>query len=125
MHVSHLNKCTKCKREDYMGKSHNLLVASKVLIININRINKYKIKIEIDDEINLNEFYYYKENGSKYELISIMTFYENDQFIAFCKSFVDNKWYKYEDSNVTPSSFIEAKSKGYPYLLFYSLKEKK
>ena len=119
------NKCTKCKREDYMGKSHNLLVASKVLIININRINKYKIKIEIDDEINLNEFYYYKENGSKYELISIMTFLENDQFIAFCKSFVVNKWYKYEDSKVTPSSFIEAKSKGYPYLLFYSLKEKK
>ena len=119
------NKCVKCKKEDYMGKSNILLVASKVLIININGIKKIENKIEIDDEIDLSEFFYYKEKEYKYELISILTFLENEQIIAFCKSFVDNKWYKYNDSKVTQISFKEAKSKGYPYLLFYSLKEKK
>ena len=116
-------KCTKCKKEDFLGISNNLLVASKVLIIYIDRINKLENKIVIDEEIDLSNYFYYKKNGSKYELISIMTFLEDDQFIAFCKSFVDNKWYKYEDSKVTQSSFKEVKSKGYPELLFYSLKE--
>ena len=119
-----INKCTECKLEDYMGKSNKLLVPSKVLIININRINTFENKFAIDNEINLNDFYYYKENESKYELTSIMTYLENNQYIAFCKSFVDNKWYKYNYSKVTPSSFKEAKLKGYPQLLFYSLKEK-
>ena len=116
-------KCTKCKKEDFLGIINNLLVASKVLIIYIDRINKLENKIVIDEEIDLSNYFYYKKNGSKYELISIMTFLEDDQFIAFCKSFVDNKWYKYEDSKVTQSSFKEVKSKGYPELLFYSLKE--
>jgi len=120
-----INKCAKCQKEDYMGKSTMLLVPSKVLIININRMNKFENKIEIDAEINLSDLFYYNENESKYELISILTSLENERFIAFCKSFVDNKWYKYNGSNITQSSFKEAKFKGYPHLLFYSLKEKK
>ena len=42
------------------------------------------------------------------------------RFIAFCKSFVDGKWYKYNDAIVSPSSFNEAKNTGVPYILFYS-----
>ena len=41
-------------------------------------------------------------------------------FIAFCKSFVDQKWYKYNDAMVNNSSFQEASTTGVPYILFYS-----
>ena len=41
-------------------------------------------------------------------------------FIAFCKSFVDQKWYKYNDAQVDLSSFEQAKNTGVPYILFYS-----
>ena len=41
-------------------------------------------------------------------------------FIAFCKSFGNQQWYKYNDAIVDPSSFEEAKNTGVPYILFYS-----
>ena len=51
--------------------------------------------------------------------IGIVT-YNNSNFIAFCKSFIDHKWYKYNNENVENSSFNEAKSTGIPYILFFS-----
>ena len=45
-----------------------------------------------------------------------------DNFIVFCKSFVDDNWYKYFDSIVSKSYFRKARNEGIPYLLIYSLK---
>ncbi len=45
-------------------------------------------------------------------------------FIAFRKSFVDGKWYKYNDSLVNITTFEEAKTTGMPYILFYSFIQK-
>ena len=107
-------------RELNMNTFNILLEGPKVLIININNENKNENKLVIDKEINLNYFFYYKKKYN-YELISVITFLENNYFIAFCKSFVDKKWYKYFNSIVSPCSFNEAKFSGTPYLLFYSL----
>ena len=45
-------------------------------------------------------------------------------FIASCKSPVDNKWYRYNDSNVSPISNIKKDviDFGTPYILFYHKK---
>ena len=109
---------SKC-RELNMSNINIFLEGPKVLIININNDNKNKLLI--DEEINLRNFFYYKKKKCNYELISVITFLENNYFIAFCKSFVDKKWYKYFNSIVVPCSFNEAKFKGTPFLLFYSL----
>ena len=52
-----------------------------------------------------------------------MAYLEKDNYIAYCKSFVDNKWYEYFDSKISEKCPREAKNKGTPYLLFYSLKD--
>ena len=52
-----------------------------------------------------------------------MMYLGDDHFISFCKSLVDNNWYKYDDSKFTRGSLEEIKSQGTPYLLFYSLIE--
>ena len=118
-------KCYKCNQEQIMGNIKILLKGPKVLIISINEKNNKENNLIIKDVINLNDCFYYKKNQYNYELISVITYLENDNFITFCKSFVDKNWYKYFDSKVVPSSFKETNSNGTPYLLFYSLIENK
>ena len=82
-------------------------------------------KFVIEDIINLNDFFYYKDKQYNYELISIMMYLGDDNYITFFKSFVDKKWYKYIDLNVIPCSFKETNINCTPSLLFYSLIERK
>ena len=104
----------------------NLIVGPKVLVINLNRGKglQFDIKLDFDEYIDINEFIYFKNSPCKYQLIGVVTHFGpsgmSGHFIAFCKSFVDNKWYKYNDSLVSPSSFPDAKNTGVPYILFYS-----
>ena len=118
-------KCNKCNQTQVMGNIKLLLTCPKVLIISIKMKKDNESKFIIEDLINLNDFFYYKEKQYNYELISIMTCLDNDNFITFCKSFVDKKWYKYFDSKIVPSSFKEINTNGIYYLLFYSLIENK
>ena len=116
-------KCNKCNQEQIMGNIKILLTGPKLLIISINVKNDKDNKLKVEEVINLNEFIYYKEKKYNYELISLITYLENDNFITFCKSFVDKNWYKYCESKVFPCSFNETNIVGTPYLLFYSLIE--
>ena len=46
-------------------------------------------------------------------------------FIAYCKSFVNSKWYKFNDTRVYDDiSFSEVTQEGIPDLLFYSKVDK-
>ena len=40
-------------------------------------------------------------------------------FVAYCKHHADNKWYKYNDSIVTPCTKKNEYNDGMPYILFY------
>ena len=98
----------------------------KVLILNLNRGKglQFDVKLNLDEYIDINEFIYFKNTTNKYRLIGIVTNFGpssmNEHFIAFCKSFVDDNWYKYNDSIVSLSNFQEVKNTGVPYILFYS-----
>ena len=118
-------KCDKCNQSQIMGNIKILLTCPKVLIICLKGKKDNENKLVIKDVINLNEFFYYKEKEYNYELINIMTYLEKDNCIAFCKSFVNKKWYKYFDSKIVPSSFKEININCTPHLLIYSLIEKK
>jgi len=118
--------CNNCKQMANSENNTTLIVGPKILVINLNRGKglQFNIKIDFDEFINLYDFIYYKNTNFRYKLIGVVTHFgpssDSGHFIAFCKSFVDFKWYKYNDAMVSPSSFNEAKTTGVPYILFYS-----
>ena len=116
--------CNKCKQNANSVDSNSLILGPKVLIINFNREKGVKndIKLNFDENIDINEFIYFKNTPSKYRIIGVVTQFGGN-FIAFCKSFIDNNWYKYNNSTVSSSNFFEAKTTGVPCILFYSVVE--
>ena len=121
--------CNRCNQMTDSANSTSLIVGPKVLIINLNREKQLQldIKINLDEYIDISPFIYYKNTPGKYQLIGVVTNLGSsgisEHFIAFCKSFVDKNWYKYDDSFVSLSSLQEAKNIGIPYILFYSIVE--
>ena len=118
--------CNKCKNMANSINKSKIIIGPNVLIINLNRGKglQFDVKLSFGEYLNLRNFIYYNESPYYYELIGIVTHFGpssmGGHFIAFCKSFVDQKWYKYNDAIVTSSSFQEARSTGVPYILFYS-----
>ena len=118
--------CNNCKQMANSENNTTLIVGPKVLVINLNRGKglQFNIKIDFDEYINIYDFIYFKTTNYRYKLIGVVTHFgpssDSGHFIAFCKSFVDLKWYKYNDAMVNQSSFNEAKNTGVPYILFYS-----
>ena len=108
-----LKKCNKCNLSKSMHNINILLRGPKILIISINRKKIYENNFVIEEEINLNDCFYYEEIKYKYTLISFMSYSEKgkDNFIVFCKSFVDDNWYKYFDSIVSKTILEEQKTK--------------
>ena len=104
-----------------------LIIGSNVLVINLNRGKglQFNIKLKFGEYIDTKKFIYYEESPSYYELIGIVTHFGpssmGGHFIAFCKSFVAQNWYKYNDAIIDNSSFQEASTTGVPYILFYSI----
>ena len=121
--------CNNCKQMANSVNNTTLIVGPKILIINLNRGKglQFDIKLDFTEFINLYDFIYYKNTPYKYRLIGVVTHFgpsgESGHFIAFCRSFVDKKWYRYNDAIVTPSSFQDARDVGVPYILFYSAED--
>ena len=119
--------CNKCKKMSNSVNNTSLITCPKVLIINLNRGKglQFDVKLNFDEFIDISQFIYFKKTPCRYQLIGIVTHFNSSgksgHFIAFCKSFVDGNWYKYDDSIVSMSNFQEAKTTGVPYILFYSV----
>ena len=118
-----INTCNNCKQRQYMDNSNIILIGPKILIINLIIINKNETKFILNSKINLKDFIYYKDIKYEYELISVMSYLDNGDYIAFCKSFADDNWYEYDNSIVDRISFEQINLRGVPRLLFYSLIE--
>ena len=118
--------CNNCHKMSNCQNKTKLIICPNVLVINLNRGKglQYDIKITLKEYLNLKDFVYYDKSPSYYELIGIVTHFGpssmGGHFIAFCKSFIDLNWYKYNDAEVSSSSFQEASTTGVPYILFYS-----
>ena len=119
--------CNFCRRMTNSCNSSKLIIAPNVLVINLNRGKglQFDVKLTFQEYLNIKNFVYYNNSPNYYELIGIVTHFGpsnmGGHFIAFCKSFVDHNWYKYNDAQVTNSSFSEASTVGVPYILFYSV----
>ena len=63
--------------------------------------NLMNIQFKLEEKINLNNFIKNKEAPEEYELIGIVSILRKEKiYVGFCKSPIDNKWYKYNEENV-------------------------
>ena len=102
----------------------NLYSLPNFLIINLNRGRGavYECKVNFPEKLNLLNYVVQKEN-TYLELYAVISHIGpssmSGNFVAYCKHHIDNKWYKYNDSIVTPCTEINEYKEGMPYILFY------
>ena len=96
-----------------------------ILILNRGKGNIYDVKLNFDEILDLGNYVYMKTNQSLiYHLYAVVTHIGpssmGGHFIAFCKSPIDNLWYKYNDAIVeSAGSFQDIVNFCVPYILFY------
>ena len=98
-------------------------------ILDRDKENMNEIKFEFEEEIDITQFVIEKEKSKiiycLYSIISdIGKSYKNKEFIASCKSPVNNSWYQYNNDIVKPINNIQKEIIyfGVPYILFYQKK---
>ena len=106
-------------------------MAPKAFIFLLNRgINFDKanylitIPFKVEEIIKIDNYLFNRET-KQYELTGIISIcLKEDKYICFCKSFIDNKWYFYDDETILEQDFnyIELNTKNnniIPYILLY------
>jgi len=96
-----------------------------ILILNRGKGNIYNVKLNFDEIFDIGNYVYLKNNNSLiYHLYAVVTHIGpsdmGGHFVAFCKSPIDNKWYKYNDAIVELiGNFQDIVNFSVPYILFY------
>ena len=117
--------CNYCKQNCQAVQQTLLLNPPKNIIINLNHGKgiQFKVNIVFEEYLNIIK-YIYSKDIFYYELTGVICHFDSNDmgghFIAFCKNSNNCEWYKYNDQNVTKSSFNEVKQSGLSYVLFYS-----
>ena len=100
-------------------------------IINLNRGKNavYKCNVKFPEILKLNNLVRMWATNSIFQLKAVICHIGpssmGGHFIAYCRHYKDNNWYKYNDSNVTKC--MENKEyliNGMPYILFYEAIDK-
>ncbi len=110
------NQCNINKVSIYI--SPNILI----LILNRGKGNEYDVKIDFTETIDITQFILLKDIPQMtYDLYGVITHIGRSYFVAFCKSPVDNKWYKYNDAIVYSINNVQKEiiEFGIPDVLFY------
>ena len=117
--------CNKCHLNRNACNSTFLVYGPNVLIINLNRGKglEYDVKINFEFDLDISNFVCNNKSPKRYELIGVVMHYGESSmsghYIAYCKSKLDNIWYKYNDSIVTKADIREMFTAGIAYILFY------
>ena len=120
-------ECMNCKNKS-KGKIYTTLTTGpEILIIVLDRGKKGQennIKIEFYQELHLNNYIELGSTGCHYELIGVVSLANHahlPHYIAYCKSFFDNKWFKYNDTLINPVNDFESELffNSIPYLLLF------
>jgi len=119
--------CNFCKGNTTASMYTNLVSGPKILILILNRGKgiEFDVKIKFYEEINLYKYIDKKDTGHKYKLLGVITHIGESSmsghFIAYCRDFINNKWYKYNDAIVSEVNDFQSEVIDFamPYLLFY------
>ena len=119
--------CGICKQRCDSLINSKIYLCPRVLIITLNRgkNNNFKLKLNFEEIIDITKFVSVKKGKVIYKLVSVITYYiegdSNGQFLAFCRSPIDNHWYKYKDEDISEVKDIKKDIIDFavPYILFY------
>ena len=121
--------CTSCHRMSNRIAYSRLYNSPEVLTIILNRGKGLQFDVEFifPLDLNINKYVLDKNCDTNYELIGVVIpigSEMSEHFIAFCKSPVNKKWYRYNDAVVTQCNNVmhEINSNGIPYILYYQRK---
>ena len=121
--------CESCKMQVSVTSKTTYYNLPDVLIINFSREkdNKFDVPVSFEESIDLNKEVESKIDKNIYDLICIIAHFGKSgtegHYMAYCKIQEKNKWYQFNDSVVTESSFQEASTSGRAYILFYQRKQ--
>ena len=119
--------CKCCKSAVDATQWNTIYSLPDVLVINLNRGkgNQFNVGIIYPENIDLRQYVDSKNDNDNYiySLKCIVTHLgpsgTSGHYIAFCYVQNKNKWFKFDDSNVSESTFKEASKCGESYILFY------
>ena len=119
------NICKKCSKSVFSCYKQ-IYLSPKILVIIIDDVTKKGHLFDLKNEIDINDYLIEKNEG--YQLIGVVTYFKekgmNEQYISYCKSNIDGKWYCcyddciYEVKEPEPQNDMEGKNRQ-PYILFY------
>ena len=96
-----------------------------ILILILEKNKNSKIKFEIKEKIRLKNYILGSSTGYKFKLIGIISKLgegsSNEHYLAFCKSPIDNCWYRYNNDFVNKVNDFKKDINDpiFPYILFY------
>ena len=104
-----------------------------MIIVNINRNNDPNNMVEFnfppildkDDIIDKTKNHVYHK--MKYEILCVIKKYKvnnNDFFLLFCKNFINNEWYAYNNNKIRKTDFNEVNSDNKTTCLIIYYKQK-
>ena len=120
--------CNGCKKLCVAENVNRMNTCPDILIIILNRGkgNVFEVDFDFPMRFDLYNYVNEKNKNTQYELISVIVHTGgNDMsghFYSYCKSNIDKKWYRYNDSLVDmldDNYQITIKNYGLPYVLFY------
>ena len=114
--------CKNCKVNCIHSICTFLTTGPEILIILLNRGlgNEFNYHVNFYENLNLSYFIEYKNTGSFYKLIGVISFVDNNM-VAFCNDPIYNFWHKYKDETVEEVKDFkkEVIDQGIPFLLLY------
>ena len=124
--------CQKCQNNQTFGVSKKIYSSTHYFFFSLNRgdidNDLLKVPFIIEEYIDLSLSLENKESFSKYILCGIVSYQvDNNKYICFGRSPIDNQWYLYDDDIVSDCDINEAiyhSNYGFiPCLLLYQHKE--
>ena len=117
--------CNICRRNCDAFYQTSLYSLPNYLIINLNRGKGavYECKVIFPEYLNLLNFVSFQDGKTYFKLYAVISHIGpssmSGHFVAYCRNDIDKKWYKYNDSIVTPCEKEQEYNEGMPYILFY------
>ena len=121
--------CNNCRQNTNALSYNKLYTCPEVLTIILNREKGSQlVNFSFPLNISIDKYVTEKTNNTNYELIGVITHHGPlsgiaNNFVAYCKSPIDNKWYFYNDAVVTPclehKIESEMQSNVIPNILYY------
>ena len=119
------NYCNACKQLSECCYNNKIFFSPKILILIMKRDQENEYNLNFEETLDITDFVYSKDVPIlKYALYGVISDNRKEiipHFVSSCKSPIDNKWYRYDDIEVTSITNVEKDviQYGNPYILFY------